>query len=84
MLLPNINHVSNDTQRNHDGLVDRSADAAWQPDRRARMHVEQTRDPNPITHNASLLLTCSPDAQDACPGRVKLRVQISDATYWQT
>ena len=34
------------------------------------LHVEQSRDPNPITHNASLLLTCSPNAQDACPDRL--------------
>ena len=34
------------------------------------LHVEQTRDPNLITANATLLLTYSPDAEGACPGRL--------------
>jgi hypothetical protein len=70
MLLPNINYVSNNIQRNQAGLVDRDPDAARQPDRRASMRVEHTRDPNPITHSTSLQLTCSPDAQDAYPDRL--------------
>ena len=34
------------------------------------LHVEQTRDPNLITANATLLLIYSPDAKGACPGRL--------------
>jgi hypothetical protein len=49
------------------------------------LHVKQTRDPNPITQNATLLLTYSPDARDACPDRLffKQSPQAAEARFYQ-
>jgi len=49
------------------------------------LHVEQTRDPNPITQNATLLLTYSPDAQGVCPQRLffKHSSRTSEAKFYQ-
>ena len=49
------------------------------------LRVEQTRDPNPITQNATLLLSYSPDARGACPDRLffKQNPQAAEATFYQ-
>ena len=49
------------------------------------LRVEQTRDPNPITQNATLLLTYSPDARGACPTRLFLKQspQAAEAKFYQ-
>ena len=49
------------------------------------LHVDQTRDPNPITHNATLRLTYSPDAQGACPNRLffKHSSRATEAKFYQ-
>ena len=49
------------------------------------LHVEQTRDPNPITQNATLLLTYSPDAQGVCPQRLffKHSSRATEAKFYQ-
>jgi len=49
------------------------------------LHVEQTRDPNPITQNAELRLTYSPDAQGAFPHRLffKQNPKAAEAKFYQ-
>ena len=49
------------------------------------LHVEQTRDPNPITQNATLLLTYSPDAPGPCPKRLffKHSSRATEAKFYQ-
>ena len=49
------------------------------------LHVEQTRDPNPITQNATLRLVYSPDAQGDCPTRLffKQSTRASEAKFYQ-
>ena len=49
------------------------------------LHVEQTRDPNLITANATLLLTYSPDAKGACPSRLffKQNPMPAEAKFYQ-
>ena len=49
------------------------------------LHVEQTRDPNPITQNATLLLTYSPDALGVCPRRLffKQNPKSAEARFYQ-
>ena len=49
------------------------------------LRVEQTRDPNPVTQNATLLLTYSPDAQGVCPERLffKQSPQAAEARFYQ-
>jgi hypothetical protein len=49
------------------------------------LRVEQTRDPNPITQNATLLLTYSPNARGACPDRLffKQSPQAAEAKFYQ-
>ena len=49
------------------------------------LHVEQMRDPNPITQNATLVLTYSEDAKGACPSRLffKQNPMPAEARFYQ-
>jgi hypothetical protein len=86
VLPPHFNHVSNHIQRNHAGywltaiLTERGSLLAGRV-----LHVEQTRDPNPITQNATLLLAYSPDARGVCPDRLffKQSPQAAEARFYQ-
>lgn len=48
-------------------------------------YVAQTRDPNPVTQNATLRLTYSPGAQGVCPNRLffKQSSRSSEARFYQ-
>jgi aminoglycoside phosphotransferase (APT) family kinase protein len=49
------------------------------------LRIDQTRDPNPITQNATLRLTYSPDARGACPDRLffKQNPEAAEAKFYQ-
>ena len=49
------------------------------------LHVDQTRDPNPITQNATLHLTYTSDARGACPHRLffKQNPNAAEARFYQ-
>ena len=49
------------------------------------LDIAQTRDPNPVTENATLLVTYSPGARGACPPRLffKQSSNVAEALFYQ-